>query len=291
MRNLYYSLTPLAVLLVAITLSSCFGYLVMYGAGDVLPLNKLVSKGTQVLLILSIYPFMRYLQLSKEDIGFAKLNDFFRQFGLGLLLGLVTLLPVMLMLFFFDIKLFNPENIWTVASLIKALSGTLLIGMLVALAEEPLFRGLLLTGLDRKMGAVLAILISATYYAGLHFLRSETEIPYDDLNMLSGFVLAGEAFSNLFSSRVVSAFLALLMVGVFLGLLRTKIKQSLGLCIGCHASWVWQIKMNKKLFITNTDSEFHYLVSSYDGVIGPLVTGWLLLVVAGYLIYQHYRMR
>ena len=291
MRNLYYALVPLAVLLVAIALSICIGYLLLYGFGDSLSLNKLVSKGTQVLLILSIYPFMRYLHLSKEDIGFAKIIDFFRQLCLGLLVGLVTLLPVMLMLFFFDIKLFNPANIWTVASLVKALSGTLLIGMLVALAEEPLFRGLLLTGLYRNMGVGLAVIISATYYAGLHFLRSETEIPYDDVNIFSGVVLVGEAFENLFSYQVASAFLALLMVGIFLGVLRTQIKQSLGLCIGCHASWVWQIKMNKKLFFTNTDSEFHYLVSSYDGVIGPLVTGWLLLVVAGYLVHQHYRVR
>lgn len=277
--------------MLAIMLASLIAYFVLSLFGNFLPMSKLVSKGAQVLLILSIYPFMRYFHLTKEDIGFAGLSVFFRQLGLGLLLGLVTLLPVMFMLYFFEIKQFNTEYIWTTDNLIKAVSGTLLIGTLVALAEEPLFRGLLLTGLGNKMGVALAVLISAVYYAGLHFLRSETEIPYNEINLFSGFVLAGKAFENLFSFKVVSAFLALFMVGIFLGVLRTQIKQSLGLCIGCHASWVCQIKMNKKLFITDTDSAFHYLVSSYDGVIGPLVAGWLFLVVVGYLIYQRYQVR
>lgn len=289
MRIICYSLVPLGVLLIAILLSSLIAYTVLSVFGNLVPMDKLVSKGAQVLLILSIYPFMRYLHFSKEDIGFAGLSVFFRQIGLGFLLGLVTLLPVMLLLYSFEIKQFNPEYIWTTDNLVKAILGTLLIGMLVALAEEPLFRGLLLTGLNKKLGVVLAVLISAGYYAGLHFLRSETEIPYNDINIFSGLVLARSAFENLFSYKVVSAFLALFMVGTFLGVLRTQVKQSLGLCIGCHASWVCQIKMNKKLFITDTNSEFHFLVSSYDGVVGPLVSGWLFMVVIGFLIYQRYK--
>ncbi len=291
MRNLYYSLVPLAVLLIAILLASLIAYSVLSGFGNFVSMDKLVSKGAQVLLILSIYPFMRYLHLTKESIGFAGLKVFFRQIGLGFLLGLVTLLPVMFMLYFFEVKQFNPEYIWTIDNLGKAILGTLLIGILVALAEEPLFRGLLLTSLNKKLGVVLAIIISAGYYAGLHFLRSKTEIPYNEINIFSGLVLAGGAFANLFSYKVVSAFIALFMVGTFLGVLRTQVKQSLGLCIGCHASWVCQIKMNKKLFITDVNSELHYLVSSYDGVIGPLVSGWLFLVVISFLIYQHYQGR
>ena len=76
------------------------------------------------------------------------------------------------------------------------------------------------------------------------------------------------------------------MVGIFLGVLRTQVKVSLGLCIGCHTCWVWQIKMSKQLFNTDFSSEYLYLVSSYDGVIGPLVTGWLMLAIAGYFVYQ-----
>jgi len=90
----------------------------------------------------------------------------------------------------------------------------------------------------------------------------------------------------LLNPNILSAFFALLMVGIFLAVLRTQVKASLGLCIGCHTCWVWQIKMSKSLFNTDFSSEYLYLVSSYDGVIGPLVTGWLLLAITGYFVYQ-----
>jgi hypothetical protein len=44
--------------------------------------------------------------------------------------------------------------------------------------------------------------------------------------------------------------------------------------------------MSKKLFNTDYSSEYFYLVNSYDGVIGPLVTGWLMLAIAGYFVYR-----
>ena len=96
-----------------------------------------------------------------------------------------------------------------------------------------------------------------------------------------------DAFANIVKPANYSAFLSLLMVGIFLCLIRTSIKTSLGLCIGCHAAWVLQIKMSKSIFNTNPDSEYLYLVSGYDGVIGMLVTVWLMLVIALYLIQRH----
>jgi hypothetical protein len=81
----------------------------------------------------------------------------------------------------------------------------------------------------------------------------------------------------------------LLLVGIFLGILRAEVKESLGLCIGCHTCWVWQIKMSKSLLNTDSSSEYLYLVSSYDGVIGPLVTAWLGLAIIGYFAYKKVR--
>jgi hypothetical protein len=44
--------------------------------------------------------------------------------------------------------------------------------------------------------------------------------------------------------------------------------------------------MSKSLFNTDSSSEYLYLVSSYDGVIGPLVTAWLSLAIIGYFVYK-----
>jgi len=108
------------------------------------------------------------------------------------------------------------------------------------------------------------------------------------LHINSGFVLMAEAFRNLFSPDIFSALIALFVVGVFLGRLRTRQPQNLGLCIGCHCGWVWQIKVSKDLFNVNPQSDYLYLVSDYDGVIGPLISIWLgLAMIIFSLITRH----
>ena len=120
----------------------------------------------------------------------------------------------------------------------------------------------------------------------MHFINSKTEIPLPQVDLLACFSLLVDAFANVLNPEHLSAFLALLMVGVFLGTLRSEVKDSLGLCIGCHTCWVWQIKMSKDLFNTDLNSEYVYLVSRYDGVIGPLVTVWLALAILGYIVVR-----
>jgi hypothetical protein len=46
--------------------------------------------------------------------------------------------------------------------------------------------------------------------------------------------------------------------------------------------------MSKKLFDTDYSSPYHSLVSNYDGVVGPLVAGWLMLAIAVYFVYQQF---
>jgi len=289
-RNILYSIfCPLLVLLVAISLACVGGYFIVHGINEQLQLRKVISKLTQLLLVLSIFPAAFYLKLSKEDLGVAVKAVFLKQLFQGFGLGFITLLPVFILLYVLGVDVINEAQLWTWGFLFNKLIIAVLLALLISLIEEPLFRGVLLAGLNKKLPVILAILISAFYYAVLHFLDSKTLIPVEQLTIFSGFQLMSEAFANLLRPEIIPAFFALLMVGLFLGLLRTRVKSSLGLCIGCHTCWVWQIKVSKSLFKTNLDSEYLYLVSRYDGVIGHLVTVWLLLVVAGYFVYQRLR--
>jgi len=287
-NSIRYALAPL-ILLICLALISCLlSYFILVLAGDILALRKLVSKGTQVFLILSIFPLRRYLALSWKQIGFAPKAIFFKQLGLGLGLGLLTLAPVLAILYGLDIHTIDVSRDWSIIKVVERLAIALLLALLISFAEEPLFRGLLLVGLRKKMVVTMAILISSVYYAGLHFLKSSTPITYEELHFNSSFKLLAEAFANWLNPEILSAFIALFIVGLFLAIIRTQVKQSLGLCIGCHASWVWQIKVSKDFFNTNQQSEYLYLVSSYDGVVGPLVSGWLFLVIIIYLGYQFF---
>ncbi|MGZ8163972.1 MAG: CPBP family intramembrane glutamic endopeptidase [Methylobacter sp.] len=287
MRNIIYSLMPLLVLLIAASMACIAGYYIMQMTGDQFPLRKIISKATQLFLVLSIFPAMAYLKFNKKDLGFAPTTVFIKQVAQGFGLGFVTLLPVFVVLYIFEINIIDSDRIWTAGLLAKKMAISLALALLISMIEEPLFRGILLASLKKKLPVIWAILVSAVYYAALHFLNSTTGIPYQEVNIFSGFKLLVEAFENLLNPEILSAFFALLLVGIFLGVLRTQIKQSLGLCIGCHTCWVWQIKMSKSLFNTNSSSEHLYLVSSYDGVIGPLVTGWLTLAIISYFIFSY----
>jgi len=286
MRYFFYTVVPFLVLLAATSLACTVGYFIVLGIGDAIPFRQILTRSTQLFLVLSIFPAMAYLKINKEELGFAPGLVFLKQLLQGFGLGFMTLMPVFIILSVFEINVIDETQIWTVGMLAKTMANNLLLALLISLIEEPLFRGLLLVSLNRKLSIIAAILISSTYYAGLHFLSIKTDIPVQEINLFSGFKLLGEAFGNLLNPDNLSAFFALLMVGIFLGVLRTQVKVSLGLCIGCHTCWVWQIKMSKKLFNTDFSSEYLYLVSSYDGIIGPLVTGWLMLAIAGYFTYQ-----
>lgn len=286
MKFIIYALTPLAVLIGAATLACVVSYLLLSMAGDLFPLEKVISKFAKLFLVLSIFPAMYFLKLNRRDIGFAERSVFLKQLAQGLGLGLLTLLPVLSVLYGLGVNVVDDSQPWTLLWALKKLVISLLLALLISFAEEPVFRGALFAGLKCKMPLLGAIVVSSMYYAMLHFLDSHSRFGYDEMTFSSGFILLGEALSNVFNVANIPAFSALLMVGVFLAVLRARIRESLGLCIGCHTAWVWQIKMNKSLFNIDRDSDYFYLVSSYDGVIGPLVTVWMLVAVCGFLIVQ-----
>ena len=285
MRLIAYILAPLVLLVCLAVAASYLGYVILVLFGDVLPLAKLVSKATLVLLLLSIFPLKKYLQLGWNDLGLAHRAAFFKQIGQGLLLGLLTLLPVLLALYLLDVHVWDASRNWAAGKLVGKIGVALFLAALIAAGEELLFRGLLLNALRRRMSAVVAVLVSSLYYAALHFLKSQTQIAYREITPGSGLTLLGEAFANWLNPAIFSASLALFLVGVFLAVMRLRVPDSLGLCIGCHAGWVWQIKVSKDLFNLNPEAEYLCLVSNYDGVIGPLVSVWLSSALMAYWVW------
>lgn len=278
------ALLPLGVLFSAISLACTLGYSILLIFGDIYSLNKLISRLSQLLLVLSIFPLRHYLKLSWTALGFADKSLFIKQIITGFMAGFATLLPVFLLLYALGVNVFDDTKIWSVVKILSKTGIALLLSLLISVVEEPLFRGLLLTSLQKKLNLATAIIVSAVYYGSLHFLETSTEIPYQQITFSSGFSLFAEAIANWLNPAMLSAFIALVMVGIFLGVVRTQFAQSLGLCIGLHASWVWQIKLTKMFFNPNYFSDYFFLVSAYDGLVGPLIAGWLFLVLLGYAL-------
>ncbi|MGJ0486840.1 MAG: CPBP family glutamic-type intramembrane protease [Methylomicrobium sp.] len=289
LKRIFYALVPLAVLLTLSVLACALGYFLIQAVGDRFTLSKVISKTTLFFLVLSIFPAMAWLKISRSDLGFASGKKLLKQISQGFALGLLMLFPVLLLEYLLGIHSFDPAKQWTGLLIAQKMGLTLLLSLLISLIEEPLFRGLLLTFLSRKMPLFAAIAVSALYYASLHFLRSHSQIPSDQATLASGFLLLAEAFGSLFAPYIFPDWLALFMVGIFLGILRTRSSANLGLCIGCHSAWVWQIKMSKTLFTTHHNSDYSFLVGYYDGMIGWLVAGWLASFLLAYRAYRRFR--
>jgi membrane protease YdiL (CAAX protease family) len=289
LKRILYALVPLAVLLAVSGLACLLGYFLIQLLGDRFTLSKIISKTTLFFLVLSIFPAMAWLKISRNDLGFAAGKKLLKQIPRGFALGLLTLLPVLIVEYLFGIHTIDQAKHWTGLLIAQKMVLTLLLSLLISVIEETLFRGLLITALGRKMPICASVAVSAVYYASLHFLHSHSQIQSDQATLSSGFQLLGEAFGNLFNPNNFSDWLALLMVGIFLGILRTRASASLGLCIGCHTAWVWQIKMSKSLFTTHHDSEYGFLVGYYDGMIGWLVAGWLASFLLAYWAYRRIR--
>jgi len=280
MGRLTTVLAPFALLMLLSALASLMGFGLLRLAGDVLPLHKVISKLTLILLLLSIFPLRNILRLSWAELGFAPAPKFFKQMGQGLLFAVLTLAPVLLLLYALDVHVWDPSRVWTPGKVLEKTALSLFLALLIGVGEEMLFRGLLLSVLRRRLPLVAAIGCSSLYYAVLHFLKSQSQIPYQQQTLASAYQLLAEAFVNWLNPQYFTAMIALLVVGVFLAVLRTRVPQSLGLCIGCHAGWVWQIKFSKDLCNLNPQSDYLYLVNTaYDGVVGPLVSVWLAMAL------------
>ncbi|MBK8816265.1 MAG: CPBP family intramembrane metalloprotease [Methylococcaceae bacterium] len=285
MNRLLAIISPLIVLLIATFCASLLAYTITLIFGDSVSFRTFFKRSSQLFLVISIFPLMRFLKLSKLELGFAPKTEFFKQFLTGLGIGFITLLPVLMLIFLLDVHLVDESKPWTVGWVSKKVSVEFLLALLISFVEEPIFRGALLTGLSRQFSSTTAIVLSAFYYAALHFVNSNIEIPSHDVEFYSGFILLGDALVQWFNADYISPFFSLFAVGIFLGVFKTHNPAGLGLCIGCHTGWVWQIKLSKHFFNINTQSDFIYLVSSYDGVIGPMVTVWLSFAILAYIFW------
>jgi len=253
-------------------------------------LRKLMIRSTQVLLLLSIYPVMRALKLTKGDLGLSANNIFIKQLLQGFGLGLLTLLPMIIVLYLFEVNVFDDSQSWSLGLVLKKVIISLLLALLIGVVEELVFRGMLLSGLRHSMPVIAAVLLSSSYYAALHFLDSNSKISAESFNLLTGFQLLAEAYVNVFDTANITTFFALFMVGVFLSVVRIQLKHSLAICIGCHAGWVWQIKMNQSLFNTNPNSEYLAIFEGHSGgVLGPLTALWLAGVLVVYFGYKKFK--
>jgi len=252
-----------------------------------LPMEKLVTKVSKLIAILSIVPFLALFHLNNKRAAGLHLAKpaFLREYLIGLGFGILTLAVLSGMLLGLDIRVLDPEYEFTVFNLLKAVLLGLLIGTLVACIEEIFFRGVMLTGIRRSTSAIAAVGLTALLYAGVHFIKSKGVELQTEPGLFSGLDILGQIAGRILRYANLDSFLALCSVGLFLALMRLK-QGNIAQCIGLHAGWVMIIKTTKDLTNSNPTSELSFLVGTYDGIIGWLAFVYLCFLCTLYALWM-----
>lgn len=283
-RNLAAAaLYPLLYLIGCAALAAVAAYpvFVLAGSGDNDLFRILVSRGGQVFLILGLYPLARRLRLGVSDLGLVR--EFPRQLAVGFMLGTLMLVLHLLVLLALDIRAVNRDGFTDAGRFFAVLAKALATGCIVALLEETIFRGVLFAAVRKTTGTVIAVTISSFYYAILHFIRTRGNPLPADIGWDTGFRIAAQGLAHI-AGMEPDSFLALLLAGILLGSVRAVLPWGLGYCMGLHAGWVFVIKAAKPLTHAVPDTEWGFLISPYDRVIGLLSSAWMVMLIVAFVI-------
>lgn len=274
---------PLFYLLACAVLAAGAAYpvFILAGGDDARFFRTLVSRGGQVFLVLGLVPVARGLGLRAADLGLQR--DFPHQLGIGLALGIVMLSLHLLSLLALEVRAVNAGGLPEAGRLFSVLAKALATGAAVALLEETIFRGVLFAALRKYAGSVLAVGISAFYYAALHFIRTRWTPDPAEIGWSTGFRIAADGLAEVANLQA-DSFLALFLAGILLGSVRATVPGGLGYCMGLHAGWVFVIKSAKPLTHVLPNAEWGFLVSPYDRIIGFLSSAWMALLILGFLL-------
>ena len=272
---------PLAYLLSAATVGALMAYPIHQALDGAYSLYKVINRCTLTLMLLGIFPMMKWLQLTTADLGFARSKkQFFAQFSSGFGFGLLILSVIVLCVVALDIRIVQVDRMMSISRVIHELLIAVIVALIVGTLEETLFRGFMFGALLKYAAPLYAMALTALYYAALHFMRSNMTIPAAELDWTSGLIVMLDAFRQVINPQNIDAFVALFLASIFLTCVRFFIPNSLAYCIGLHAGWIFIIKLAKAFTELHPAAEWGALVSSYDGLIGYLSSAWLAILIA-----------
>jgi len=281
----------LFILLVLVALAC--GALLAYPASFVLtevPFSSLAERGSLLCgLVFSLLYIRWTMRFSARAIGFSRpargwLAGILPAYGAGLLIMVVLALS----LWGLGLSRIDASQAFTPAFFGTALLKGLLAGIGAGLIEETIFRGALFSGLQQRINALWAILLTSLLYAGVHFIAYPE--PAGDIHWYTGLQLFPAALAKLTDPTILDHLLTLFLLGVLLSLLRLR-DGHIWRAFGVHAGIIMVLKLDG--YITNpvTGGDHGWLVSAHSSRLGWLSTFWLLLLVILYGLYCYHKRR
>ncbi len=251
------------------------------------PFHRVASRVGMLILVIGFVIVARRLRVAdKQRMGYGLARPLFlREAGVGLALGVVTMLPIVIAMLALDMRDLRDGVTLDAAIFIKLAFKGLLSGLAVAFIEETFLRGAMHSGIARESGARTAVILTALVYSATHFI-GKYRIPLDQVGPGSGLDMLGGSLAAFGDPlRIADAFLCLFAVGVLLGMVRS-LTGNIAACIGLHAGWVWVITFLRETSVRDETSPWSFLLSRFDGVVGWMVLGWVIVI--GFWLHRFY---
>jgi membrane protease YdiL (CAAX protease family) len=282
----------LGLFLVAFAVVAVFAYpawLLLHPHFD-FPFHRIGERIGMIGLLVGFLLVARRLGLAdRKSLGYgAPRREFLREWGLGLVLGVVTMLGIVGIMAVLGLLEWRSDAVFGAAALAKLVGARLLSGLAVALIEETFIRGAMFTAIQRESGTRTAVILTSILFAASHFF-GKIRIPADQVTAWGGVdLLTGtlHAFSD--PLGIADAFLCLAGVGVVLAVVRAK-TGNIAASLGLHAGWVWVMLVAHELTKADDTSPLRPLLSQFDGFVGWLVLLWTIPMGIG--LWWFYRAR
>jgi len=286
-RTFGWFLLLMALALAAIGVFSYPAWLLLHPHFN-FPFHRMGERVGMLALLVGFVLLARRLGLAdRGSLGYGlPRRAFVREMGLGLAIGVVTMVGVVGAMSALGLLDWTRAASFSAGALAKLVLLRLSSGLAVGFIEETFLRGAMHTGIERESGTAAAIALTAVVYAATHFFASY-HIAAPDVTAHSGLeLLMGTLRVFAHPGAIADAFLALTAVGVLLGLVRAA-TGNIAACIGMHAGWVWVMLVTRELTQPLHGASLGFLLSRFDGFVGWLVFGWIVvLAVPVWRFYQ-----
>lgn len=238
-------LLRLAAYLSGVILIACLLSPPLYWAGSALaekgvlpflegfPFHRYFSRSIQISALIMLWPAFRWIGIRRlSELGIER-NALWRR---DLLVGLgIALIPVLALA-----AGYLACDVYRLKKELSPAGGLRILGTagVVAVLEEFLFRAVLLGLCLRSMRPALAVVLSASVFAIVHFLKVAKSASEPAVSWMSGFAQLPQAFSSAPPWPLLGwGLLALLIAGILLAVVTLRTR-SLFLAIGIHAGWI-----------------------------------------------------
>jgi len=286
MRSFLSFLASIGITLLIAAFAAYPLYLIIHPLVGSWTFDKIATRLWQLLMLLAVWALIRQLKLArKRDFGYDVASTRWRRLCVqGFAAGALSMLPITISMLALGVRTLRPEvDFWHVAS---ALCSGVLSGFAVGFLEETFFRGVVLGAVLREMRRpILAITLVSILYASVHFLAS-THIPPNSVTWHSGLDLLSGALRNFISpTSIIDAWLALLAVGVLLGM-SAFFTGNIAIGVGLHAGWVTVMRATIGITDLNAHSPSAWLVNQSNGYVGWMVFGWTAVLITTLILVR-----